>query len=202
MNGYDFDETILKGNSVRSFFCYCLVRLPYLVIYLPVLLLAVILNGMHCLSSNAYYNMLTYYVKLVPNKQKFVTKFWDKNIAKIKSWYYDQQKEDDIIISASPSYLVEEACKRINVRCITTPVDIATCKVIGGNHCYGKEKPTFYKEQFGDTPLETFYSDSYSDTPMFKLAKKGYLVKGDKIILVCENGEMLPKEKQTVVQDK
>ena len=81
MNGYDFDETILKGNSVRRFFCYCFLRLPYLFIYLPVLLAAVIFKRV--LSPNAYYNMLTYYVKLVPNKQKFVTKFWDKNIKRI-----------------------------------------------------------------------------------------------------------------------
>ena len=199
MNGYDFDETILKGNSVRRFFCYCWLRLPYLFIYLPVLLVAVIFKN--CVNSNTYYNMLTYFVKLVPNKQKFVTKYWDKHIGKIKQWYYEQQKEDDIIISASPSYLVEEACKRIGARCIATPVDLKTCNVIGGNHCYGREKPTFYREQFGDTPLETFYSDSMSDEPMFKLAKRGYLVKGDKITLIYENGELLPKDKWVIVQE-
>jgi len=144
--------------------------------------------------------MLTYFVKLVPNKQKFVTKFWDKHIKKIKSWYYEQQCEDDIVISASPSYIVEEACKRIGVKCIATPVDIKTSRVIGGNHCYGKAKPDFYRAQFGETPLETFYSDSLSDTPMFKLAKRGYLVKGGKITLIYENGELLPAERQTVIR--
>ena len=39
-----------------------------------------------------------------------------------------------------------------------------------------------------------------SDEPMFKLAKRGYLVQGDKITLIYENGEMLPKEKQIQVQ--
>lgn len=198
MNGYDFDETILKGNSVRRFFCYCWLRLPYLFIYLPVLFVAVIFK--RCINSNTYYNMLTYFVKLIPNKQKFVTKYWDKHINKIKQWYYDQQKEDDIIISASPSYLVEEACRRIGVRCIATPVDLKTSKVIGGNHCYGAQKPKFFREQFGDAQLETFYSDSMSDEPMFKLAHRGYLVKGDKITLIYENGEMLPKEKQIRIQ--
>lgn len=198
MNGYDFDETILKGNSVRRFFCYCFLRLPYLFIYLPVLFVAVIFK--RCINSNTYYNMLTYFVKLIPNKQKFVTKYWDKHINKIKQWYYDRQKEDDIIISASPSYLVEEACRRIGVRCIATPVDLKTSKVIGGNHCYGAQKPKFFREQFGDAQLETFYSDSMSDEPMFKLARRGYLVKGDKITLIYENGEMLPKEKQIRIQ--
>lgn len=198
MNGYDFDETILKGNSVRRFFCYCFVRLPYLFVYLPVLLVAVILR--RALSANAYYNMLTYYVKLVPNKRKFVTEFWDKNIKRIQSWYLEQQKEDDIVISASPSYLVEEACRRIGVRCIATPVDLKTSKVIGGNHCYGAQKPGFYREQFGDTPLETFYSDSWSDEPMFKLARRGYLVNGDKITLVYENGQRLPKDRQVKIR--
>ena len=198
MNGYDFDETILKGNSVRRFFCYCFLRLPYLFIYLPVLFAAVIFK--RCINSNTYYNMLTYFVKLIPNKQKFVTKYWDKHLNKIKQWYYDQQKEDDIIISASPSYLVEEACRRIGVRCIATPVDLKTSKVIGGNHCYGAQKPKFFREQFGDAQLETFYSDSMSDEPMFKLARRGYLVKGDKITLIYENGEMLSKEKQIRIQ--
>ncbi|MCM1533464.1 MAG: hypothetical protein NC099_02305, partial [Corallococcus sp.] len=132
MNGYDFDETILKGNSVRSFFCYCMLRLPYLVLYMPVLLLAVILNGLHMVKSDAYYNMLTKYVVFVPNREKFVKKFWDKNIKKIKSWYLKQQREDDIIISASPAYLVEEACARLHVKCIATPYDLKKAKVIGG----------------------------------------------------------------------
>lgn len=198
MNGYDFDETILKGNSVRRFFCYCWLRLPYLIIYIPVLIAAVIFK--RCVTSNAYYNMLTYFVKLIPNKEKFVRKFWDKNIGKIKQWYYEQKRDDDIIISASPAYLIDEACKRIGVNSIATPVDLRTCKVIGGNHCYGKEKPTFYRERFGDTPLETFYSDSMSDEPMFKLAKRGYLVKGEKITLIYENGELLPKDKWMTVR--
>ena len=198
MNGYDFDETILKGNSVRRFFFFFWARLPYLFIYLPVLLCAVIFK--RCVSSDTYYNMLPYFVKLVPNKQKFVVRYWDKHINKIKQWYFKQQKEDDIIISASPDYLVNEACKRINARCIATPVDIKTSKVLGGKHCYGKNKPDFYREVFGNTPLETFYSDSMSDEPMFKLAKRGYLVQGDKITLIYENGEMLPKEKQIQVQ--
>lgn len=198
MNGYDFDETILKDNSVRSFFCYCFVRLPYLFIYLPVLLAAVIFK--RAVSANTYYNMLTYFVKLVPNKQKFVVRFWDKHLKKINKWYYEQQREDDIVISASPLYLVEEACKRIGVRCIATPVDLKTSKVLGGNHCYGKQKPVFFRERFGDTPLEAFYSDSMSDEPMFKLAKRGYLVKGSSITLIYENGQLLPKEKRTQIR--
>lgn len=197
MNGYDFDETILKGNSVRRFFLYCWARLPYLFIYLPVLLAAVIFK--RCLSSNAFYNMLTYFVKLVPNKEKFVRKYWDKHINKIQRWYLDQQRDDDIIISASPLYLVEEACNRIGARCIATPVDLKTSKVIGGNHCYGTQKPIFYRQQFGDAPLETFYSDSMSDEPMFKLAKRGYLVKGDKITLIYQDGVLLDKDKQVRV---
>lgn len=166
-------------------------------IYLPVLLVAVVFK--RCLSSNTFYNMLTYFVKLVPNKQKFVRKYWDKHIDKIQQWYLNQQRDDDIVISASPLYLVEEACKRIGVRCIATPVDLKTSKVIGGNHCYGGQKPYFYREQFGNEPLETFYSDSMSDEPMFKLAKRGYLVKGNKITLIYENGVMLDKDKQVQI---
>lgn len=131
--------------------------------------------------------MLEFFVIFVPCKQKFVKRFWDKNYKCIKPWYFEVKKTDDLVISASPAYLIEEICARLGVRCITS----ASSKngTVVGKHCYGQRKVELYREQFGQMPLETFYSDSMSDEPMFKLAKLGYLVKGDEITLIYRNGE-------------
>ena len=189
MNGYDFDDTIYRGNSTRRFYFFCMLRLPYLVITVPVILLAGLLRGLRILNKNKFLHMLEWYVALVPNVSKFASKFWDRNMGRIKPWYLEQRRDDDIVISASPSFLIEEICKRLGVRCIATNLDAHAR--LHGKHCYGAEKVVMYKAAFGDAPLATYYSDSLSDTPMFKFADKGYFVKGDSVTLLYENGANL-----------
>ena len=186
MNGYDFDNTILHGNSTRRFSFFCAARLPYLVLFVPVILLAFLLRGLHILSKNRYLHMLEWFIALVPNVDRYVVKFWDKNMKHIKPWYLAQKRDDDIIISASPYFLVSEACKRLGVQCIATNLD--TRARLQEQHVYGKEKVSNYKIIYNDKPLASYYSDSMSDIPMFKFAKRGYFVKGNKVKLLYENG--------------
>ena len=188
MNGYDFDNTIFKGNSFRRFYFYCLIRLPYLLLYLPVQFIAALLHGLRILNKHRFLCVLERFIVFVPNKHKFVEKFWNKNFRRIKPWYLEQKRGDDVIISASPQYLVEIACERLGVLCIASQVDIDSGRT-DGRHCHGKAKVDFYRERFGDAPLATYYSDSLTDVPMFKLAERGYFVKGDEITLLYENGE-------------
>ncbi|MCM1360261.1 MAG: haloacid dehalogenase-like hydrolase [Corallococcus sp.] len=193
MNGYDFDDTIFKGNSFRRFFFYCLLRLPYLILYMPIQCFAAILHAIRILNKHAFLNVLERFILFVPCKRRFVTKFWDKNIKRVKRWYLNQRRDDDIIISASPQYLVEEACRRLNVMCIASPVDLRNGRT-RGKHCHDVVKPVMYRDAFGDSPLATYYSDSFSDAPMFELAERGYLVKGETVVLLYENGRKVTDE--------
>lgn len=187
MNGYDFDDTIFRGNSTRRFYFFCMLRLPYLVIMVPIILLAGILYAVRILKKNTFLFVLEWYVALVPRADRFAVKFWNKNMKRIKAWYLEQKRDDDVVISASPRFLVEEACKRLGIRCIATNLD--THARLHGKHCYGAEKVVAYKEVFGDTPLATYYSDSHSDTPMFTFAQRGYFVDGENVKLFYENGQ-------------
>ena len=187
MNGYDFDNTIMHGNSTRRFSFYCTARFPYLIFFIPVIVLASILRVLHIISMNKYLHMLEWFVALVPNVEKYVVKFWDKNMKHIKSWYLERRRDDDVIISASPFFIVVEACKRLGVACIATNLD-ARARLVG-KHAYGQEKVAMYKDVYEDKPLLSYYSDSMTDIPMFKLAEKGYYVKGNKVKLLYENGE-------------
>ena len=186
MNGYDFDNTILHGNSTRRFSFFCVARLPYLIFFTPVILLASILKALHIISMNKYLHMLEWFVALVPNVERYVVKFWDKNMKHIKSWYLAQRRDDDVVISASPAFIVAEACKRLGVACIATNLD--TRARLEGKHAYGEEKVLMYKYVFDDKPLASYYSDSMSDVPMFEFAERGYYVKGNKVKLLYENG--------------
>lgn len=124
----------------------------------------------------------------VPRKQKQVEKFWNKNFRRVKSWYLAQKQDCDVIVSASPQYLVQVACDRLGVKCIASQVDISTGKSLC-KHCHGKAKVEQFCQRYANTPLATYYSDSLSDVPMFKYAQRGYYVKGDTIILLYENGD-------------
>ena len=189
MNGYDFDDTIFRGNSMRRFAIFCTLRFPYLILFVPVLLIALLLRGLRILNKNRYLHMISLYVALVPNVEKFVVKFWDKNIARIKPWYLAQKRDDDVIVSASPFFLVVEACKRLGVACLATNLD--THGRLRGEHYYGKVKVSMFKLIFEGKQLASYYSDSLSDTPMFTFAEKGYYVKGDEVTLLYENGELV-----------
>ena len=189
MNGYDFDDTIYRGNSTRRFYFFCMLRLPYLVIMVPVILIAGLLRGLRILSKNKFLHMLEWYIALVPNAERFAVKFWDKNIARIKPWYLAQKRDDDIVISASPNFIIAEACRRLGVQHIATDLD--THARLRGKHCYGAEKVVKYQAVFGDTPLATYYSDSLSDAPMFRFAEKGYFVDGNNVLLLYENGRQI-----------
>lgn len=127
------------------------------------------------------------FVLFVPKKEKFVQRFWDKNFKYVKQWYLDVRRDDDVIISASPSYLIAEVCARLGVKCIASVNE--SNYLVKQTHCYGAEKVGRFQKEFPDAQPETFYSDSMSDVPMMKFAKRGYLVKGNKITLLFQNGE-------------
>ena len=190
MNGYDFDKTIFKGNSMCRFSVFCTLRLPYLILFAPILLVAFLMRFVRILDKNRYLHMISWFVALIPRTEKFAAKFWDRNMKNIQPWYLNQRLDDDLIITASPEFLVGEACRRLGVRCLGMQLSPRSARMYG-DHCYGEFKVGRYREAFGDAPLATYYSDSLSDTPMFKLADQGYFVHGDNVLLLYEKGQRL-----------
>lgn len=180
MNGYDFDKTIHKGDSFTAFFFFTILKRPFLILALPFQAVLVLLHLVKLISKKEIKELAMMNLKFFKNKEKLVEEFWDKNIKNIKKWYLEQKQEDDIIISASPFFLINAACKRLGLKnVIATDMDISTGK-INGKNCWGQQKVVEFEKQFGtDLILKTFYSDSLSDIPMMKKAEKGIFVKGD-----------------------
>ena len=114
---------------------------------------------------------------------KLVQDFWRSHLKNIKSWYIEKtQREDDVIISASPEFLLQPACEQLGIKhLMASRVDPHT-GIYTGINCWGEEKVCRFYERFGKVPIETFYSDSLSDTPLARLADTAWIVRGDELI--------------------
>ncbi len=182
MRAYDFDETIYDGDSTRDFYFYCLKNYPRICLALP-------MQGWHFLlymcgvhTKTAFKERFYRFFRLVPDMEKAVSDFWDTHFSKIKPWYLAQKEPTDVIISASPAFLLEMPCKRLGLPApIASLADMHTGKYTGEN-CYGKEKPPRFYALYPEAVPEAFYSDSLSDTPMAEISRESFIVRGDAII--------------------
>lgn len=181
MNVFDFDKTIYDGDSTIDFYFYCL-RMNFSIIrFLPKQLLAAIQYKFRSISKTKFKEKFYSFLEELDDTEKMVTDFWDKHEHKIKKWYLEIQNEDDIVISASPRFLLVEICKRTNINeLIASEVDIKTGKYTGIN-CYGEEKVRRFHEKHNER-IDSFYSDSRSDQPLADIAKDKYIVKGGTIV--------------------
>lgn len=180
MNVYDFDKTIYRGDSTTHFWWFCARRHPSALRVLPrtaaVFFRAKGSGEIHGLLKQSMYSFLS----RVPDIEEEVRLFWDGHIGRIYPWYLNRRRSDDLVISASPFFLVSEACRRLGIACMATDMDPRTGALRGLN-CRHEEKVRRYREVYGDTPIEEFYSDSYADRPMMELAESSYLMKNGAI---------------------
>ena len=184
MRVYDFDNTIYDGESVFDFFLFCIRKKPSYLKYLP-LMLRKLIRYKRCKTSireltesaeRVAYEMLQKAERL----EDWVVEFWDQNEHKIKPFYCAQQREDDLIITASLGFLIREIFRRIGIRhYICTEINPKTGKL--EFLCYHENKAKEFRERYGDTRIEEFYTDSLNDQPMINLSENAFLVKGDRI---------------------
>lgn len=182
MNVYDFDKTIYKNDSSTDFFIFSLKRHPRIFLQLPAILVATL--KFYVFKKGSKTQMKTKIMGFVKHidYEKDIKDFWYKNECKIKDFYKAQQKEDDVIISASPAFVLEPICKTLGIKnLICSDVDVNTGEFRREN-CYNKEKVVRFREIFADAEIDEFYSDSYSDTPLAEISNKAYIVKGEELL--------------------
>lgn len=181
MIGYDFDKTIYDGDSSTDFFFYMIFHKPYLLLFAPYFLIVLFLYSIKIVSKKKVKELLFFFIPWYKKSlNKIVDKFWGKNANKIFDWYSFQKKEDDVIISASLTFLLEPIMNVLAIKnWMSTNYDVKTGRIEGEN-CYGEEKLKQFKMHFKNQKLEAFYSDSLSDSPMMEFAENAYLVKNKK----------------------
>ena len=179
MNIYDFDKTIYGSDSTQDFLLYSLKKHPGLLRFLPAMGWAAAEHYLLGRITKTQMKQRFYRIFTGFDAEGLLEEFWDKHQHKVFSWYPGQQEEDDIVISASPEFLLQPICRRLGIRhLIASRVDPKTGCYTGLN-CWGPEKPIRLKDEMGITHCDKFFSDSYSDQPLADIADEAFLILKD-----------------------
>ena len=174
MNVYDFDGTIFYPDSSIQFAIFCMNRHPHLwLTFFPKAIINLIRykkgKMTRALMMRKFFSILR-----VKDFDRLITLYWDKHEKNISSWYLAQKKPDDLIISASPTCIIEPIARRLGVRCVATEYD-REFGVFTDNLMFAKGKARYIIDQ-GFPVIDNFYSDDLADTPLALCAEKAHLV--------------------------
>jgi HAD superfamily phosphoserine phosphatase-like hydrolase len=180
INVYDFDDTIYRGDSSFDFYMHCRNKYPRVrqdvFGSVPLMIDFAIHRRDKTRSKQRFYRYFTF----VPDMEREIAEFWGAREGNLKQWYLGQKRADDLIISASPEFLLKPVCDRLGVALIASRVDPKT-GVYDGTNCHGEEKVRRLRAERPEVEIDRFYSDSRSDTPLARLAREAFLVTDDEI---------------------
>ncbi len=174
MNVYDFDKTIYPVDSTVQFYGWCLARYPGVWLELPAAAWAFFCLGLRLKSKTRCKQIFYRFLGHVPADAP--ARFWTAHIGDVRPWYLAQRRDDDLIISASPEFLLRPVADALGFDLIASPVEQAT-GLYRGENCHGPEKVRRFRAAYPDAHVEGFWSDSRSDSPMAALADNAWLVK-------------------------
>lgn len=178
INVYDFDNTIYRGDSSYDFFRHCAVKYPRVLVSAVCALPWFLGMLLGVLDKTRAKERFYRYLRHVPEAAEEVERFWLDHDKNLKDWYFAQKREDDLIISASPEFLLAPVMQRLGLTFLASRVDAASGRYTGKN-CHGEEKVRRMREHYPEVQMDQFYSDSMNDLPLAKLAREAFMVKGD-----------------------
>ncbi len=177
---FDFDKTLVPFDSGSLFWMYCLIHNPWIVICVPYLLVMMIPLFLGIKDLTYAKKHLFCYVRMI-NLEKNVKKFWDKHEKDVFEWFRKENRERPaVVISASPDFLLEDICSRLEVdKLICTRHSKKTGAIIGLN-CKDEEKVRRYNEEISGCKVINVSSDSLkSDRPIFSLGENCFHIQKD-----------------------
>ncbi len=181
MNVYDFDNTIYSGDSTMDFYFFCLKKHKKIALLAPSLGIAFLKYYVFKSGTKTQFKEKMYSFLRFCDTDKDVAEFWDLHIKNLKKWYLQQKRSDDVIISASPEFLLKPLEKKLDFTVIASRVDKNSGKYTGKN-CYWDEKVLRFREIYKDAQIDKFYSDHYSDEPLALISKDAFIVEENNII--------------------
>ena len=180
MDVYDFDGTLYWGDSTADFLKWCVKRHPRIVRTLPRTgIAAAACLGLHVIDKTQFKGALYRFLPLVPDIETEVKRFWQMHEHRITGPCAPQP--GDLVISASPEFLLRDVCAKRGLSLIASQVDPHTGYTLGPN-CSNAEKISRFRELFPNERIKRFYSDSHNDDPLAELAEEAFMVKDGKLI--------------------
>ena len=196
MNVYDFDKTIYRRDSSTDFILYLFRRRPALLRFLPRQIGAALKHYVfrRITKTRMKECFFSLFSACPEGAEPYVKDFWHLRRNGIFDWYRAQHQADDVIISASPRFLLEPICRELGItQLLASETDPKTGRFDGLN-CPGEEKLRRFREKWPEGRIEKFYSDSHSDDPLAFAA--------DQAFLVHKNGSRTGWNRQTAGQKK
>ena len=188
MNVYDIDNTLYDGESALDFYFFCLKRHPRLIKYVFVILVSLVkyklclidIEALHALSEKYVQS----FIRECPDVEEKVKVFWKHNARKLKPFYRDVAREDDVVVSASFGFLLREAMEILGVKnLVCSEMSLETGEIY--RLCFRENKIKCFNEFCEDKEVNDFYTDSMNDAPFMKIAKGNvYMVKKNSIRLL------------------
>jgi len=179
VNVYDFDKTIYEDDSTVDFYRYCVRNNKKVLLALPGTAVYGIAYLIGLCDKTTFKQVFFGFLKYLEDPSAMVDSFWSLHEHKIKKCYLRRKRPDDVIISASPEFLLRPVCG--DVILIGSRVDPET-GIFTGKNCFGQEKVDRLMERLPGCVPEEFYSDSLSDTPLAERSKRAYIVQGEQTI--------------------
>lgn len=181
VNVYDFDKTILPYDSTEAFFRHCLRKYPR--IWRPALsaLPSALLMPFGVVTKTEAKERFYGFLRWIPDVDAEVEEFWREHIGDVNAWYLERRRDSDVVISASPEFLLKPVAERLGFRLIASRVDKRSGYTLGENN-HGEEKLRRFNEELPGVQIDCFYSDSLSDTPLARAADHAYLVRGKDLL--------------------
>lgn len=177
MNVYDFDGTVYAGDSSVDFYLYCLRKHPAIAAFVFRQGWGVLQHATGRIDTMRMKQEFFCFLRDLKESETLVETFWNGRQAKIRDWYLERKQADDVIISASPEFLLLPVCRRLGLQPpIATQMDPASGKIKGQN-CKGTEKVRRFRERFPEERVGEFFSDSLTDAPLAALAERAFFIK-------------------------
>ena len=181
VNVYDFDGTIYNGDSSIDFFKFCIKKNKKCLLILPKLFFYYILYFLKKKNKTEVKEVFFSFLNYFDDISNIINDFWSKYYRKIKIFYLEKKHDKDIIISASPEFLLKPVCDKLKIKeLIASKVDLKTGEFLSLN-CKGQEKVDRLFNKYKSIKIIETYTDSYSDKPLIDLANNAYLVSKNKI---------------------
>ncbi len=178
MNVYDFDETIFTGDAEDRFFKFMFAKKGFRLFKIKWEYYD-ILAKMHIITKTKAREGQYSFLKKVDDVDKVVAEYWAEVEKYMKPWYNDAKRDDDVIASGTPRFLLEPIVEKLGIGgLVATEMDTKTGK-IDGDFAIGEFKPVNFKNQYGLDCIDNFYSDAYSDHYLAEYAKKAFIIHGE-----------------------
>ena len=185
MNVYDFDNTIYDGESVLDLFFFYVRRDPALIRFIPKVFHALFKYKAGKVTVEQaieqYAPFVEDYFRTIADFRADAVTFWNSHMHKIKPFYTQMHRDDDVIVTASPELSMNEICRRLDIKhCVGSIIDEETGKIT--RLCMRSRKVPAFLEAFPDAHIDNFYTDSpKNDAPLIDMADHAFVVKGSKI---------------------